>query len=155
MVFLASSWDWRYHPFRIQCKQTCSCGEKIRLIHLGVFKNGGTAKSSIFSHYKPSILGYPYFWKHPPGALSFFLYLHIEHAKSSWIPMIERRLRGPGALKNLTNCRTMRQSPYISTWDCLSIKFLCVMYFIYTIWHVHASKVLINFHTNLFPSRII
>ena len=36
--------------------------------HMDVSKNNGTPKSSIFSrvfHYKPSILGYPYFWKHP------------------------------------------------------------------------------------------
>ena len=38
---------------------------------LGVSKNNGTPKSSILIgvsmgfHYKPSILGYPYFWKHP------------------------------------------------------------------------------------------
>ena len=36
--------------------------------HMGVSENGGTPKSSHFNrvfHYKPSILGYPYFWKHP------------------------------------------------------------------------------------------
>ena len=36
--------------------------------YLGVSKNNGTPKSSIFNrvfHHKPSILGYPYFWKHP------------------------------------------------------------------------------------------
>ena len=35
---------------------------------MGVAKNRGTLKSSTFNkvcHYKPSILGYPYFWKHP------------------------------------------------------------------------------------------
>ena len=35
---------------------------------MGVSKNRGTPKSSIligFFHYKPSIWGYPYFWKHP------------------------------------------------------------------------------------------
>ena len=35
---------------------------------MGVSENSGTPKSSIligFSIYKPSILGYPYFWKHP------------------------------------------------------------------------------------------
>ena len=33
---------------------------------MGVSKNKGTPKSSIFSvNYKPSILGYHYFWKHP------------------------------------------------------------------------------------------
>ena len=34
---------------------------------MGVSKNRGTPKSSNFNrvfHYKPSILGYPYFWKH-------------------------------------------------------------------------------------------
>ncbi len=38
--------------------------------HLGVSKNSGTPKSSHFNrvfHYKPSILGYHYFWKHPFG----------------------------------------------------------------------------------------
>ncbi len=35
---------------------------------MGVSKNNGTPKSSYFNrvfHCKPSILGYPYFWKHP------------------------------------------------------------------------------------------
>ena len=35
---------------------------------MGVSKNNGIPKSSHFNrvfHYKPSILGYPYFWKHP------------------------------------------------------------------------------------------
>ena len=34
---------------------------------MDVFENRGTPKSSILNrvfHYKPSILGYPYFWKH-------------------------------------------------------------------------------------------
>ena len=37
-------------------------------LHVDVSKNRGTPKSSHFNrvfHYKPSILGYPYFWKHP------------------------------------------------------------------------------------------
>ena len=41
---------------------------KIWHVHMGVSKNRGTPKSSILIgvfHYKPSILGYPYFWKHP------------------------------------------------------------------------------------------
>ena len=38
-------------------------------LQIGVSKNNGTPKSSILIvfHYKPSILGYPYFWKHPNG----------------------------------------------------------------------------------------
>ena len=43
--------------------------------YLGVFKKrGGPPKSSIFNrvfHYKPSILGYHYFWKHPFGGHVF------------------------------------------------------------------------------------
>ena len=38
-------------------------------LHMGVSKNKGTPKTShlnrVWNHYKPSILGYPYFWKHP------------------------------------------------------------------------------------------
>ena len=37
-------------------------------VDMGVSKNSGTPKSSHFDrvfHYKPSISGYPYFWKHP------------------------------------------------------------------------------------------
>ena len=37
-------------------------------LYLGVSKNNGTPKTIHFNrvfHYKPSILGYPYFWKHP------------------------------------------------------------------------------------------
>ncbi len=40
---------------------------------MGISKNRGTPKSSIFNrvfHYKPSILGYPYFWKHPYSLIS-------------------------------------------------------------------------------------
>ena len=36
--------------------------------YMGVSKNNGTPKSSHFNRvfpYKPSILGYPYFWNHP------------------------------------------------------------------------------------------
>ena len=56
--------------------QLCEGGSYYSLIlstpncnkNMGVSKNNGTPKSSIFNrvfHYKPSILGYPYFWKHP------------------------------------------------------------------------------------------
>ena len=44
--------------------------------YMGVSKNRGTPKSSILIgifHYKPSILGYHYFWKHP--------YIHIPLLK--------------------------------------------------------------------------
>ena len=49
----------------IQKKQT----ERSSIIKcMGVSENSGTPKSSHFNrvfHYKPSILGFPYFWKHP------------------------------------------------------------------------------------------
>ena len=41
---------------------------------MGGSENRGTPKSSHFSkvfHYKPSILGYPYFWKHPYSDSTF------------------------------------------------------------------------------------
>ena len=37
-------------------------------VKMDVSENGGTPKSSYFNRvfrYKPSILGFPYFWKHP------------------------------------------------------------------------------------------
>ena len=43
--------------------------------YLDVSENSGTPKSSIFNrvfHYKPSILGYHYFWKHPPAEVWCF-----------------------------------------------------------------------------------
>ena len=43
-------------------------GLNVTCIDLDVSENRGTPKSSIFIgvfHYKPSILGYPYFWIHP------------------------------------------------------------------------------------------
>ena len=48
---------------------------------MGVSKNRGTPKSWVFP-YKPSILGYPYFWKHP--------YQYRENANCS------RKRRGYG-----------------------------------------------------------
>ena len=45
---------------------------KMIKIHMGVSKNNGTPKSSHFNrvfHYKPSILGCQYFWKHAYGIL--------------------------------------------------------------------------------------
>ena len=50
------------------CRSICG---KFKMIlnrtDLDVFKNSGTPKSSILIGFsiKPSILGYPYFWKHP------------------------------------------------------------------------------------------
>ena len=48
--------------------------------YMGVSKNRGTSKSSILNHFnrvfpfKPSILGYHYFWKHPYSDLSSCVY---------------------------------------------------------------------------------
>ena len=57
--------------------QICWCSvlgkhlkQKKNLPQMGVSLNGGTPKSSIligFLQFSPSILGYPYFWKHPYG----------------------------------------------------------------------------------------
>ena len=61
----------------------------IRREDLGVSKNSDTPKSSIWVgifHYIPSILGYPYFWKHP------FLYL----------PRITKSRLSPSPLKKIT-----------------------------------------------------
>ena len=44
---------------------------------MGISKNNGTPKSSHFNRvfqYKPSILGYHYFWKHPNGSHHVFFF---------------------------------------------------------------------------------
>ena len=53
---------------------------------MDVSENGGTPKSSNFNrvfHYKPSILGYPYFWKHPD---LFFKLLNILLSLEGTLP---------------------------------------------------------------------
>ena len=66
-------------------------------IRMDVSEKSGTPKSSIFHrvfHYKPSILGYPYFWKHPndvpqaPNSVAFWHVLFLSMAvlkESSWV----------------------------------------------------------------------
>ena len=59
---------------------------------MGVSKNRGTPKSSIligFYHYKPSILGYPYFWKYPnvrgPADLCYhFVFATLQVNERFW-----------------------------------------------------------------------
>ena len=49
---------------------------------MDVSENSGTPKSSILIrvfHYKPSISGYPYFWKHPYITTPVFPYPKITH----------------------------------------------------------------------------
>ena len=69
-----------------------TCG--YRCIQMDVSKNRGTPKSSILIgvfHYKPSILGYPYFWKHPnvikcPNKrLDVICHQLEEHKEVTWL----------------------------------------------------------------------
>ena len=71
----------------------------------GVSKNSGTPKSSIFNrvfHYKPSILGYHYFWKHPEGFVWLLNCLQLDlpnsnaEAPCTAIPKPEDTRRNPG-----------------------------------------------------------
>ena len=60
-------------------RQASFMAEKVNLDEdVDVSKNSGTPKSSFFNrvfHYKPSILGYHYFWKHPrPSLVCFFCF---------------------------------------------------------------------------------
>ncbi len=51
--------------------------------NMGVSKNNGTPKSSILIG-KPSILGYPYFWKHPYATNMFYTYLTNISAQKNY-----------------------------------------------------------------------
>ena len=83
---------------------------------MGVSLNGGTPKSSHFDrvfHYKPSILGYLYFWKHP--------YYFIE---GSMLPtcykgtrMVQKNLPTPSPhfVSQLTQAASSSEAPWVQT----------------------------------------
>ena len=59
---------WKWGKNREKSKEDLRKKPNTQRLHVDVSKNSGTPKSSHFNrvfHYKPSILGYPYFWKHP------------------------------------------------------------------------------------------
>ena len=65
------------------CEEICHGLITIDHHDMDVSQNRGTPKSSHFNrvfHYKPSILGFPYFWKHP--YLNFIR--HARHLNQSW-----------------------------------------------------------------------
>ena len=71
-MFTPENVDWKELESLFQSQIIIQLVKTILLlyIYMGVSKSHGTPKSSIligFSiiNYKPSILGYPYFWKHP------------------------------------------------------------------------------------------
>ena len=82
---LTANWWWRKNPVNSP-------------VDMGVSLNGGTPKSSMFNrifHYKPSILGYPYFWKHLFGKYSIIRVTHtcqvvffgdVFHQQVVWRP---------------------------------------------------------------------
>ena len=64
---LSKSSPWNIQYF-LCYEPGCVCATYICIPFVGVSENSGAPKSSILIggfHYKPSILGYPYFWKHP------------------------------------------------------------------------------------------
>ena len=78
---------------------------------MGVSKNSGTPKSSILMnfHYKPSILGYPYFWKHS-YVITQNQKLSLSPSdmvkKYSFIYLIEKEHNATGQKKNTsTSCQ--------------------------------------------------
>ena len=82
--------SWKNHP-------------KLDLMYMGVSKNRGTPKSSIFNrvfHNKPSILGVksPYFWKHPYNERNF-------HQMVGWSILL--------ALTALGRCRVLKVVPLL------------------------------------------
>ncbi len=69
-------WEWKLHH------QTWDTSWILLGNNMGVSKNRGTPKSSHFNrifHYKPSILGYHYFWKHP------YRYTYWYQSSISWV----------------------------------------------------------------------
>ena len=79
----AGAWEYALHffheMFAAELQQDVSLFNFLLLFQsLDVSENRGTPKSSHLNrvfHYKPSILGYPYFWKHPSVSLENMLFL--------------------------------------------------------------------------------
>ena len=65
---------------------TNSCGEWWSILYMGVSENSGFSPQIIHFdrvfHYKPSILGYPYFWKH----LYVYIYTYQHTFQSGCLP---------------------------------------------------------------------
>ena len=49
---------------------------------MGVFHPNHPFVHRVWNHYKPSILGYPYFWKHPSSIMEYYIHLHTVY----WLP---------------------------------------------------------------------
>ena len=106
---------------------------------MGVSKNNGTPKSSIFNrvfHHKPSILGYPYFWKHP------YIYVYCGFTQLALQmffcsrPKAAQCLRCPGSfwLVGGTRVELGGRIP-VKTWYILSHRMhgTCILYLHFTI----------------------
>ena len=53
---------------------------------MDVSENSGTPNSSIIINYKPSILRYPYFWKHPYKSMGYWGYVWPRNKRSDMGP---------------------------------------------------------------------
>ncbi len=79
MVAMVACWGgtWSYHRQKRTHQEgpkdtqplNLDLGEKLLSL---IYHDLGVSKNRVF-HYKPSILGYPYFWKHPFIMISFFV----------------------------------------------------------------------------------
>ena len=74
---------------------------------MGVSKNRGTPKSSNWKrvfHYKPSILGYPYSWKHPDGLVQppTIVAWTCDFSETRLSPAKTKNNRTPGAGTSLS-----------------------------------------------------
>ena len=66
------------------------------LQHVDVSENSGTPKLSNFNrvfHYKPSILGYPYFWKHLCDWLITYIFFFCIKSLQSWVAYLLQVIR--------------------------------------------------------------
>ena len=86
--------------------------------HVGVSKNRGTPKIIHFNrvfHYKPWILGYPYFWKHPCGLPKPTAFMA---SSQSCLPELQAALAFPEDSKLQSNACEAAVEP-AQKWPCL------------------------------------
>ena len=95
--------------------------------HMDVPENSGTPKSSTligFFHHKPSILGYPYFWKHPYVKLCS----DINETQRIYLKNSHDSAEKPGHLKVVARILSTAPFENFGLWDLYLIGIVTCVY---------------------------
>ena len=101
-------------------------------VKMDVSKNSGTSKSSHFNrvfHYKPSIFGFHYFWKHPNGVIIQPLNKWPENTWETYGEMMVTKKKTRPSTRYICSCIRLWQA-----WVCMHHLFLEGFPFLYVMF---------------------